>query len=180
MHDNPSTASGVPPDAARDDADQVMAEVEALAEQLGNAEKTIAELRDTMLRDRADLENQRRRMLTELDNARRFANQRLLADLLPVCDGLEHGLAVDTDNAAALREGMQLTLRSLLKVAESNGLKQIDPMGQPFDPELHQAMNMVPSDEHAPDFVVAVMQKGYALNDRLLRPALVAVAKAPD
>lgn len=180
MQDKPSTAPGQSPDVANDDADQAMAEIDSLTEQLGNAEKTIADLRDTMLRDRADLENQRRRMQTELDNARRFANQRLLGDLLPVCDGLEHGLAVDTDNASALREGMQLTLRSLLKVVEGNGLKQVDPLGQPFDPELHQAMSMVPSAEYAPDTVVAVMQKGYVLNDRLLRPAMVAVAKAPD
>jgi molecular chaperone GrpE len=92
---------------------------------------------------------------------------------------LEHGLAVESDDVAPLREGMQLTLKSLQKVAESNGLKPIDPIHQPFDPELHQAMNMVESNEHAPNTVVAVMQKGYLLNDRLLRPALVAVAKAP-
>lgn len=180
MQDKQPTEPGAQPKAPNDIDDQAMAEIDSLTEQLGNAEKTIAELRDTMLRDRADLENQRRRMQVEVDNARRFANQRLLGDLLPVCDGLEHGLAVDTDNAAALREGMQLTLRSMLQVAEKNGLTQIDPLGQPFDPELHEAMNLVPSAEHAPDTVVSVMQKGYVLNDRLLRPALVAVARAPD
>jgi molecular chaperone GrpE len=75
---------------------------------------------------------------------------------------------------------MDLTLKALLKVAEVNGLKPIDPLGQPFDPERHQAMTMVAAPGKAPNTVVAVMQKGYALNDRLLRPALVAIAKAPD
>ncbi len=156
------------------------AEMEALTAKLAEAERQVAEMRDTMLRDRADVENQRRRLQRELEQARRFANERLLADLLPVCDSLEQGLAVQSTDVAPLREGMQLTLRSLLKVAESNGLTPIDPLHQPFDPELHQAMNMVETDEHAPDTVVAVMQKGYMLNDRLLRPALVAVARAPS
>lgn len=155
------------------------AEIETLSRQLGDAERTIAELKDVMLRERADIENQRRRLQRELEQSRRFANEGLLRDLLTVCDNLEHGLAVDTDNAMALREGMQLTLKSLNKVVADHGLKVIDPAGQPFDPELHQAMSMVPSADHAPDTVVTVMQKGYVLNDRLLRPALVMVAKAP-
>ena len=87
---------------------------------------------------------------------------------------------MDNADVAALREGMDLTLKALLKVAEVNGLKPIDPLGQPFDPERHQAMTMVAAPGKAPNTVVAVMQKGYALNDRLLRPALVAIAKAPD
>ncbi|HET6587599.1 MAG TPA: nucleotide exchange factor GrpE [Oleiagrimonas sp.] len=156
------------------------AEIETLSTQLGDAEKTIADLKDAMLRERADIENQRRRLQRELEQARRFANEGLLRELLAVCDSLEHGLAVDTDNAAALREGMQLTLKSLNKVVSEHGLKVVDPVGQPFDPELHQAMSMVPTGEQAPDTVVSVMQKGYVLNDRLLRPALVMVAKAPE
>lgn len=156
------------------------AEIETLSAQLGDAEKTIVDLKDAMLRERADIENQRRRLQRELDQARRFANERLLRELLPVCDNLEHGLAADTDNAAALREGMQLTLKSLNKAVSDHGLEIIDPVGQPFDPELHQAMGMVPTREQAPDTVVTVMQKGYVLNERLLRPALVMVAKAPD
>jgi len=153
--------------------------MQTLTEQLSEAERKLAELRDSMLRERAEIENQRRRLQRELEQARRFANERLLSDLLPVCDSLEHGLAVQSDDAAPLREGMKLTLKSLLKVAGDNGLKPVDPLHQPFDPELHQAMNMVETDEHAPNTVVAVMQKGYLLNDRLLRPALVAVARAP-
>lgn len=163
----------------RGDDHESMAELERITAQLAEAERNVAELRETLLRERADIENQRRRLQRELEQARRFANERLLSDLLPVCDSLEQGLAVESNDIAPLREGMQLTLRSLLKVAESNGLKPIDPLHQPFDPEQHQAMNMVESDQHPPDTVVAVMQKGYTLNDRLLRPALVAVAKTP-
>ena len=113
------------------------------------------------------------------ESARRFANERLLGDLLPVFDNLELGLAADTADAAALREGMDLTLKALLKVGEGNGLRALNPMGEPFNPELHQAMTMVESRGAAPNTVVAVMQKGYVLNERLLRPALVAIARAP-
>jgi molecular chaperone GrpE len=97
-----------------------------------------------------------------------------------VCDGLERGLAVEGADIASLRAGMDLTLKALIKVAESNGLRQLDPLGQPFNPELHQAMTLVDAPHAAPNDVVAVMQKGYVLNDRLLRPALVAIAKPPN
>lgn len=166
--------------ANRSEEQREMDELETLSQQLAEAERTTAELRETLLRERADLENQRRRLQRDLDQARRFANERLLSDLLPVCDSLEQGLAAQTGDAEALREGMQLTLKSLMKVAQGNGLQPVDPLHEPFDPERHQAMNMVPTSEHAPNTVVAVMQKGYVLNDRLLRPALVSVAKAAD
>lgn len=150
-----------------------------LAARLAAAEAAAAEMRETLLRERAELENQRRRLQRDLEQARRYANEKLLADLLPVCDSLERGLGVANADAAALRAGMELTLKALVKVAESAGLTALDPQGQPFDPERHQAMSMVESAGHAPDTVVSVLQKGYLLNDRLLRPALVAVARAP-
>lgn len=181
MEDNrPDTPQPSSPAAATGAADAALdTDIETLSAQLGEAERTIAELKDGMLRERAEIENQRRRLQRELENSRRFANESLLRELLQVCDNLEHGLAADTDNARALREGMQLTLRSLLKVLSEHGLAQIDPVGEPFDPERHQAMSMVPTADQAPDTVVTVMQKGYVLNDRLLRPAMVMVAKAP-
>lgn len=161
-------------------ATETKAEVETLTAQIGEAEQTIAELKDAMLRERAEIENQRRRLQRELEHSRRFANESLLRQLLQVCDNLEHGLAADTDNAAALREGMQLTLKSMLKVGAEHGLEQLDPTGQPFNPDLHQAMSVVASTDQPADTVVSVMQKGYVLNERLLRPALVMVAKAPE
>jgi len=170
----------IPPNPTADGADVVQTDVDQLSEKLTEYENKLGEMRDVLLRERAEIENQRKRLQRDLEQARKFANERLLGDLLPVCDSLERGLAVDNADVAALREGMDLTLKALLKVAEGNGLKPIDPLGQPFDPERHQAMTMVAAPGKAPNTVVAVMQKGYALNDRLLRPALVAIAKAPD
>jgi len=153
-------------------------EVDELGKIVNEYETKIGEMRDLLLRERAEIENQRKRLARDVEQARRFANERLLSDLLPVCDNLERGLAADTADAGALREGMDLTLKSLLKVAEGNGLKPIEPLGQPFNPELHQAMSMVEAPGAAANTVVSVLQKGYVLNDRLLRPALVAIAKA--
>lgn len=152
-------------------------EHEALTRQLAEAETTIAGLREALLRDRAEIENQRRRLHRDLEQARRFANEKLLNELLPVFDGLESGLAVETADVAAMREGLGLTLKSLLKVGESHGLTQVDPLGQPLDPERHHAVSMVEAPGAAAGTVVSVLQKGYVLNDRLLRPALVAVAR---
>ncbi|BDU16862.1 nucleotide exchange factor GrpE [Lysobacter auxotrophicus] len=148
-----------------------------LAAQIEALQAELTQLREDTLRERAELENQRKRMAREVDMARKFANERLLAELLPVIDSLEAGLAVQGDTAAHLREGMELTLRQLLKVASDNGLVMVDPVGQPFDPERHQAMSMVDAAGHAPGDVVQVYQKGWVLNERLLRPALVVVAK---
>ncbi len=164
---------------ASTNADAVQADADQLSQQLADYENKLGEMRDVLLRERAEIENQRKRLQRDLEQARKFANERLLGDLLPACDSLERGLAVENTDVDAMREGMDLTLKALLKVAEANGLKQLDPLGQPFNPELHQAVSMVDAPQAAPNSVVAVMQKGYVLNDRLLRPALVAVAKQP-
>ncbi|HET7332289.1 nucleotide exchange factor GrpE, partial [Dyella sp.] len=156
------------PDASGTDALQArIAELEA-----GNAE-----LRETVLREHAELENQRRRLHRDLEQARRFANEKLLNDLLPVYDGLERGLATEGGDVATIREGLNLTLKEMLRIASNNGLVQVDPVDQPLDPERHHAVSMVEAPGKAPGTVVAVLQKGYVLNDRLLRPALVSVAK---
>ena len=156
-----------PVDAA-DDTPQID-EAEALRAELEH-------LKAQSLMERADLENQRKRMSRELDNARRFANERLLGDLLPVLDSLEAGLA----NAPAddpLRAGLELTQRQLLRVAEINGLVTVAPVaGEAFDPDRHQAMSMIDAAGVAPGAVAQLFQKGYVLNERLLRPALVVVA----
>ena len=137
----------------------------------------LEQLKAQSLIERADLENQRKRMARELDNARKFANERLLGDLLPVLDSLEAGLS----NAAAddpLRAGLELTQRQLLRVAEINGLVTVAPAaGDAFDPEQHQAMSMIDAEGIAPGAVAQTFQKGYVLNQRLLRPAMVVVAR---
>ncbi|WP_262982924.1 nucleotide exchange factor GrpE [Marilutibacter maris] len=148
-----------------------------LAIELEETRAELAAVRDESLRERAELENQRKRMAREIDTARKFANERLLADLLPVIDSLEAGLGVEGDTAAHLREGMELTLKQLLKVVGENGMAVVDPVGEAFNPDHHQAMSMVDSAEHAPGQVVQVYQKGWLLNDRLLRPALVVVSR---
>ena len=138
----------------------------------------LEQLKAQSLLERADLENQRKRMAREVEMARKFANERLLGDLLPVLDSLEAGLA----NAGAgdpLRAGLELTQRQLLRVAEINGLVTVAPVaGDAFDPERHQAMSMIDADGIAPGAVAQTFQKGYVLNERLLRPALVVVAKS--
>jgi molecular chaperone GrpE len=159
-------------------ADAAMnADLEALKARVAELEAGNAELRETVLREKAELENQRRRLHRDLEQARRFANEKLLNELLPVFDGLESGLAVEGGDVASMREGLNLTLKSLLKVGENHGLAQVDPKGQPLDPERHHAVSMVEAPGAAPGTVVSVLQKGYVLNERLLRPALVAVAK---
>ncbi len=164
MIEDPTQDNGVPDEAvAVDETEVLRAELEQLKAQ--------------SLIERADLDNQRKRMTRELDNARKFANERLLGDLLPVLDSLEAGLA----NAAAddpLRAGLELTQRQLLRVAEINGLVTVAPAaGDAFDPEHHQAMSMIDADGIAPGTVAQTFQKGYLLNQRLLRPAMVVVAR---
>lgn len=136
----------------------------------------LAELREQTLRERAELENQRRRMARELDGARKFANERLLGELLPVFDSLHAGLKAAGSEAHPLKEGLAMTLRQLQKTASDNGLVELDPKGEAFTPDRHQAVTQMPSAEAAPGTVLEVFQKGYVLNDRLLRPALVVVA----
>jgi molecular chaperone GrpE len=168
----------VDPNATGTSADNAPFEGDELGKIITEYETKLGEMRDLVLRERAEIENQRKRLQRDLDQARKFANERLLSELLPVCDNLERGLAVANADTKSLREGMDLTLKALLKVAESNGLKAVDPLGEPFDPEKHQAMSVVDAPGKAPNTVVAVMQKGYVLNDRLLRPALVSIAKS--
>ncbi|MGQ0802185.1 MAG: nucleotide exchange factor GrpE [Pseudomarimonas sp.] len=134
--------------------------------------------REEQLRERAELDNQRKRMARDVEQARKFANERVLGDLLPVLDALERGLDAAIVDPAKMREGSELTLRQLAKVVDDHGLQVVDPLGQTFDPEKHQAMSLVDAPGKPADSVVMVMQKGYLLNGRLLRPALVAVTKS--
>lgn len=137
----------------------------------------VEQLRAQSLLERADLENQRKRLARDIDSARKFANERLLSDLLPVFDSLDAGLAAAGAEAGALRQGLELTYKQLLKVASDNGMEVLDPTGQPFDPEHHQAISQGEAEGVAPGHVINVFQKGYRLNGRLLRPALVIVAR---
>lgn len=152
----------------------------ALESELAAARAELAQVREDALRERAELDNQRKRLARDIEMARRFANERVLADLLPVIDSLEAGLKAAGADTGALREGMELTLRQLMKVASDHGLTPVDPLGQPFNPEHHQAMSMVEDASQPAGHVVQVYQKGWLLNERLLRPALVVVSREKD
>lgn len=158
------------------EAADAAAEDQAQADTIESLRAELEQLRAQSLVERADLENQRKRLERDVRNACRFANKQLLGDLLPVFDSLEAALnAAPADDP--LRDGVVLTLRELSRVCENNGLVEVVPNpGDAFDPERHQAMSAVPSEDIAPGGVVQVFQKGYVLNEQLLRPAMVAVA----
>ena len=156
-------------------------EIEALLGDVERLRATVVGLKDETLRERAELDNQRKRLARDVEMARKFANERLLSELLPVFDSLDAGLgAAAGEDAAALRAGLDLTLKQLLKVAADNGLVVVDPLGEAFNPDLHQAISQADPAGAEPGSVLQVFQKGYLLNDRLLRPALVVVARHED
>ncbi|MBV5308421.1 nucleotide exchange factor GrpE [Chromatium okenii] len=205
MKSNPykdaQAAQMLTPEPITDDADAVVlvanptAEValENPAEPVVTAEELAAALvaartdaeaqREQVLRVRAELENIRRRHVNELEKAHKFALEGFARELLQVRDSLElgHQAALDaTANVEKLREGTELTLKLLGDVMEKFGVTAVDPLEQPFDPAFHQAISMQPRADVAPNTVVAVVQKGYVLNGRLVRPAMVLVSSAPS
>ncbi|MGY6631056.1 MAG: nucleotide exchange factor GrpE [Wenzhouxiangella sp.] len=136
------------------------------AEELGR-------LREALLRTRAEMDNLQKRAERELDKARKFATESLLKDLVPVIDSLDQGI----ENGSGDQDGLALTRKLLLDTLTRHGLEMIDPAGQPFDPQWHEAMSMQPSEEQAPDTVLMVLQKGYSLKGRVVRPARVIVSR---
>jgi len=166
------------PDFHETDGAQTASVEQLLADQVEHLSAELEQLRAQTLLERADLENQRKRLAREVESARRFANERLLAALVPVFDALEAGLA-NAPETDPLRSGVELTLRELTKATESAGLATLAPApGDVFNPEHHQAMSIVEVPGVPPGAVAQVFQKGYLLNERLLRPAMVVVAKA--
>jgi molecular chaperone GrpE len=152
----------------------------ALAAALAAAEAKATENRNNYLRAVAEMENYRKRTERELENARKYAVERFAQDLVMVGDSLEAGIgAAVTNPGPALLEGAKATLKQLQNAFDKAGIKVIDPAGQPFDPEWHEAMVAQESPDQPPNTVLSVIQKGYSLNGRLLRPARVVVSKAP-
>jgi molecular chaperone GrpE len=158
--------------------------IEALTESADAApqdlEAELAAAQDAALRAQADVMNVQRRSEQEIDKARKFALERFCGDLLGVVDNLERAMESSSDAGgdAALIEGIELTHKGFMGVLTKYGVVPVDPMGEPYDPETAQAMSMVEQPDAEPNTVVAVMQKGYTLNGRLLRPAMVMVSKA--
>ena len=143
---------------------------------LEKAEAAAAENWDRYLRTAAELENVRKRASRDVENAHRFALERFSRELLAVRDSLEMGIAAEGASVESLLEGSEATLKILGGTMQQFGIEVLDPVGEPFDPEFHEAISMQPSDDVEPGSVVTVVQKGYSLNGRLLRPAMVVVA----
>lgn len=172
------TEADKPSNPAADDA--VEAQV-AVPDPLAEAEARAAEYREQLLRVRAESENLRKRLERDSAQAVRYAAEKVFTDLLAVADSLELGLKSARESAAsdAVIEGLELIQRQFLTTLERHGVTVVDPRGEAFDPDRHEAMSMLPSDEAPANHVLDVMQKGYMLHERLLRPAMVVVASAP-
>jgi molecular chaperone GrpE len=154
----------------------------ALLKHLEEAQAQAQEHWEKLLRTQAEMENLRKRTARDAENARKYAVEKFASELLAVRDSLEMGLdaARGETDVDRIREGTELTLKMLAQVMEKFGIQQVDPHGERFDPDRHQAMSMQENAELEPNTVMTVMQKGYLLNDRLLRPAMVIVSKAPQ
>lgn len=165
-------------EVAADDAAAQEASVDDVVAQL---HEDVAAAKDLALRAQADAQNVKRRAEQDVEKARKFALEQFTRELLPVVDNLERALEAasgEDDVVKPIAEGVELTLKSFLDAMSKFNIEQVDPQGEPFDPNLHQAMSMIENDEVEPNSVIAVMQKGYTLNGRLVRPAMVMVSKA--
>lgn len=156
-------------------------EVEELKKKLEDKEKEAKENFDRLLRTAADFENYKKRALREKEDWTKFANEDLIKTILPFIDNLERAVnhAEKVNDAGVLIEGTRLTIQQILQALNRLGLTSFESIGKPFDPTCHEAMLVVETDQHEPDHVVEEFQKGYLLNDRLLRPATVSVSKPP-
>jgi len=178
--------TGVSPEDTPAEAvgDEALAEeaVSIAAEELERLHTELEQARDAVLRAQAEAQNAKRRAEQETEKARKFALERFSSELLPVVDNLERALesaSVDDEALKPIAEGVELTLKSLVDALRKFNIESVDQHGEPFDPNLHQAMSLVENPDVDPNSVLAVMQKGYTLNGRLLRPAMVMVSKAP-
>ena len=177
----PASEPGTPPvadDIPADEAacDGVETQTSALKLQVEKAEAAAQENRDAWLRAKAEADNVRKRAQSDLVNAHKFALESFTAELLPVRDSLEAALAIKGAVPEVLKNGVELTLKQITAAFEKFSIREINPLGEKFDPNRHQSVSMVESDAE-PNSVVSVLQKGYSLNERILRPALVAIAK---
>ena len=165
--------------ASPEDAKIMDSELDTLRQELATKELEARNNYDRFLRQVAELENFKKRTARERDDVSRFANETLIKDLLPVVDNLERAIAHASGggNGKSIIEGVEMVLKGLLDVLTKHGVSQISAVGQPFDPAKHEAMSQVENDRHEPNSVVEELHKGYSLRDRLLRPALVSVAK---
>jgi molecular chaperone GrpE len=170
------------PDSITDNPDASTAELANLRQQLAAKEQEAKENYDRYVRQIAETENFKKRNARERDDAIRYANEMLLKDLLPIIDNLERAIAhaASGENGKPLVEGVEMVLKGFLDVLGKFGVSQIIAVGQPFDPSRHEAIAQVVSDSYDPNVVIEELHRGYMFRDRLLRAALVSVAKAPE
>ena len=166
-------------DSATENAEATVDTTPSLEEMIRLAELKAEEHHDAWLRAKAETENVRRRAQEDIAKASKFAVERFAGELLAVKDSLEAALAAEAPSPEAMRAGTELTLKQLVSAFEKSRLTEVNPVGEKFDPHFHQAISMVEADQE-PNTVVTVLQKGYLLAERVLRPALVMVAKAKD
>ena len=165
--------------------EQVNSEEDALStlqNELVRAQEDLQQAKETALRAAADAQNIKRRAQQDVEKAHKFALEKFVENLLPVVDSLENGLkSVEASDGAhdAMREGMELTLKLFVDTLGKHQVEQLNPVGEPLDPNFHQAITMVPNPDMEPNTVMDVIQKGYTLNGRVVRPAMVVVSKAP-
>ena len=175
-----NTSDEIDPSEARDEESTTETDVEALKVQLEQAQEEAAKMKDQYVRSEAEMANLRRRVEKDVENAHKFGQEKLSKELLAVADNLERAIiSTEGENVDvnAIKEGVEMTLKGLQDVFSKFNIEAIDPQGEPFDPQLHQAMSMVENPEVEPNTVIAVMQKGYQLHGRLIRPAMVMVSK---
>ena len=162
------------------EADELAPAPDSPEDEIARLQQDLAQARDAVLRAQADAQNTKRRSEQDVEKARKLALERFAGELLPVVDNLERALEAASGDDEAIKpiaEGVELTLKSFLDVLGKFNIEVVDPDGEPFDPNLHQAMSMIENAEVEPNTVIAVMQKGYTLNGRLVRPAMVMVSK---
>ncbi|ADT68719.1 MAG: molecular chaperone GrpE [Pseudoalteromonas tetraodonis] len=159
------------------------AEIAMLYAELEAAKQTIADQKDSVVRAAADVDNMRRRAAQDVEKAHKFALEKFANELLPVIDNLERAIEFsdkENETLKPLLEGIDMTVKSFNDAVAKFGVEIVNPQGEQFNPDFHQAMSIQPSNDVTPNTVLAVMQKGYTLNGRLLRPAMVMVSKAAD
>jgi molecular chaperone GrpE len=181
--DAAEVVEGTDEQAVAEELTEDQQQIIALEKALIAAESQIAEQKDSVMRAIANADNARKRAEGEVDKARKFALEKFAGELLPVADNLERALQVANPQDEAIKpvvDGVELTLKSFFNTIEKFGMKVIDPQGETFNPVLHQAMSMQENADLPPNTVMAVMQKGYELHGRLLRPAMVMVTRASE
>lgn len=169
-------------EAAETPAEEVVDdELQQMETALTKAEEELVMHRDAMLRMQAEMDNLRKRLIRDLEKSRKFALERIMKDMLQVRDSLERGLETNSELASAeqLLEGQALTFKMFDKVLQDHNMELIDPAGEVFDPEFHQAMTVLPTEEYEENTVMEVLQKGFKLHGRLIRPAMVVVSRKP-